>query len=109
MRCIKTGFIARLPNDLFAHGDAFATNTYDGRPDLTTRHNQWPHETLILRISAVTPLRPKRIHLSLLTWDLWFDEFRFDQSQGYKIYQPNSTLIASPGQWLWLSYEGTEL
>lgn len=106
--CIKSGFYGVLPSGLFLYGDAFAMPG-----------GEWPDEPLmdppsylLLRVVSLSVERPRRIHIRLDTWAQWFDESRGEvvsPSPAYGvIWQPASTLIASPDQWSWLGYKGQE-
>lgn len=106
--CIKTGFYARQGN-LYLYGDAFAMPG-DGWPDEPLPR---PHAYLLLRVTSMSSEIPSRIHIDLETWAHWFEERAGKNvalpGEGIAVvWQPCSTLIASPGQWSWLGYEGVE-
>lgn len=101
--CIKSGFYGILPSGVFIYGDAY------GMPGI-----DWPDEPvvepdsyLLLRIVSLSREKPSAVHFRLDTWAQWFDELRGEVIEpDCVIWQPNSTLIASPGQWSWLGYDG---
>lgn len=107
MHCIKTGFYARLPSGLYLYGDAFALgsdeNAYAEDPRYATDH-------LLLRITSCSNERPPAVHITLETWENWFEEKACenvgDIGEYAVIWQPSSTLIAAPGQWTWNGYNG---
>lgn len=106
--CIKTGSYAVLPSGDYAYGDAF------GMPgeDWPIGPVADPHAYLLLRITSVSSEKPSRVHINLRTWAHWFEENRgVLKSPPPDIdiqWHPASTLIASPGQWDWLGYDGQE-
>lgn len=107
--CIKTGFYAALPRGDYLYGDAFGMSGLDWpkTPML------YPPSYLLLRVTSMSCEKPGRVHIRLETWSHWFEE------QAGKvvspapdmgiIWRPSSTLIASPGQWSWLGYDGEEV
>lgn len=106
-QCIKTGFYAELPNGNFLYGDAF------GMPgeDWPIEPVDFPDVYLLLRVRSMSTERPTAIHFHLNTWAHWFDEKNDRIDVGEigdlaTIWQNCSTLIASPGQWTWLGYNG---
>ena len=103
--CIKTGFYAKLPHG-YLYGDAFglAESAFECPPDRECHVN--PNITLLLRVCAWSIEPPERIHIELDTWAHWFDETRGEVGEGFKTWRPNSTLIASAGQWAWYGYDG---
>lgn len=106
--CIKTGFYAALPGNLFLYGDAFGMPGEEW-PDTPMLY---PSSYLLLRVTSASVEQPSRIHFRLDTWSHWFDETRGEvvsPAPDYGVvWQPCSTLIASSGQWSWLGYEGQE-
>lgn len=106
--CIKTGFYAKAAG-VYLYGDAFAatfnSSAYDDEP------HQNATDTLILRVCSMLPVSEGNLcHFQLDTWEHWFDELRGqDVGNGGRVWQPNSTIIASPGQWRWLGYKGVLL
>jgi hypothetical protein len=100
--CIKTGFYAKMPSGLFLYGDAFGMPGEDW-PDEPVPHSD---SYLLLRVTSMSNERPSKTHIVLRTWANWFDELRGKGVNGGIIWQPASTLIASPGQWSWLGYDG---
>lgn len=109
MECIKTGFIAEIAG-LYAHGDAFAIWHNQGNSIGNYARGSAPPATLLLRVCAASAVPPRVIHIQVNEWDRWFDEHRADQSEDdFTIWNPNSTLIAMPNQWLWHGYSGVEL
>lgn len=106
--CIKTGFYARLHTGGFLYGDAY------GMPG-----TDWPNETienplsyLLLRVNSFSKEKPVRVHIELTGWSEWFDEYKGEVVSPAPnlgiVWTPCSTLIASPGQWSWLGYDGEE-
>lgn len=105
MICIKTGFTAYFANnEIIAYGDAFqlptAYNICMGlrEPDPI---DCW----LLLRICEFIYLGSEtsvRVNITSERYDHWFDRDNIHMKD-------NSTILVAPGQWQWLSYEGTEI
>lgn len=110
-QCIKTGFIALIGDGSFhAHGDAFVIWPHPSHTISDCQPMSHPVGTLLLRISAAKHQTPARRHIHVRAYDTWFDRGRSEQcDDGYEIWQPNSTLIATAGNWQWLGYDGIEL
>lgn len=106
--CIKTGFYAALSNDSFLYGDAFGMPGEEW-PDTPMLY---PPSYLLLRVTSLSVEKPARVHIRLDNWYNWFEEGRGEVVSPAPdlgvVWQPCSTLIASPGQWSWLGYEGQE-
>lgn len=103
MKCIKTGFYAAMPRDMFLYGDAFAS----GHPCYSEAAVMQPQHDLILRVTSMSDEVPPVIHIRLDTWEVWFDELRSQKVDTRAlIWQPCSTLVASADQWQWLGYHG---
>lgn len=107
--CIKTGFYASLPGDSYIYGDAFGMSGEDW-PDGPV---MFPQAYLLLRITSRSVEKPHRVHIGLSTWSHWFEERNGEVISPAPdlgiIWRPNSTMIASPGMWSWLGYDGQEL
>lgn len=105
MRCIKTGFDGLIEShDLLIHGDAFILADYDASFNWPDTPVPSPQHWLLLRVcwkDGATSL--KKANIRIERPDHWFNE-RQTGIGGF-----NSTLIAAPGQWSWLGYEGQEI
>lgn len=117
MQCIKTGFYAYLESaSLYLRGDAFTLSTYAHAGEVRdlqygdTAHTGNDH--LLLRICAASVERPDRIHLQISAPAHWFEETKGEVVSPAPdfgaIWQPNSTMLVSPGEWRWLGYAGQE-
>lgn len=105
MICIKTGFTAYFMNhEIIVYGDAFQLPTaYDihmslRKPDSM---NCW----LLLRVCEFIHLGGEtsaRVNIISDRYNHWFDHNNIHAKN-------NSTMLVAPGQWEWLSYEGTEI
>jgi hypothetical protein len=106
--CIKTGFYAITPSLHYLYGDAFGLPGADWPDEAIAR----PDAYLLLRITSMSSEKPERVHINLRTWSHWFEERAGDILSPAPdlaiVWRPCSTLIASPGQWSWLGYDGEE-
>lgn len=110
MHCIKTGFYAALPDGTYLYGDAFAIGEYEGAYADEPRYGE---DHLLLRVTSRSDEKPPCVHISLTTWNRWFnkrDGKNVNSSEGTAIvWQPESTLVAGMGDWMWHGYKGAEL
>lgn len=109
LNCIKTDFYAILPSGDYLYGDAFEMPG-EKWPDLPILY---PSSYLLLRVTSMSCERPQRVHIRLDSWSHWFDEQSVEvlspAPDFAAVWRPSSTLIASPGQWSWLGYDGEAL
>lgn len=100
--CIKTGVHACIEDySCSVYGDAFALQriyqAYGDEPVALTP------DTLIIRVcqKEFRPIQPQ-LHIVVVGIEHWFDEDHNTMAQ-------NGTLLAAPGKWTWLGYNGQPL